>query len=81
MTSNDDEGPPFTVYRWTCPICRASNSGIAVADEDVWTKAVESLKTHLRNQSGEGHGPHGSRPPELAGGALRDCIDVSSSDR
>lgn len=74
----EDDTPSITPYRWTCPICHASKAGIAAADENVWIKAVGSLKTHIRSQSDDEHGPLRSLPPGLKQEDLLDCIEIST---
>lgn len=74
MTDGSDPSG-IAPYRWTCPICQVSKSGIAGADENWRTKALGSLKTHIRGRTGDGHGPHRALPPNLDEETLARCIE------
>ena len=52
-----------TVYRWTCPICRESRTGMASGDEDPAGKAAFSLRQHVWTTEDDGHGGTNRYPP------------------
>lgn len=78
MPSDEGRQPTATPYRWTCPACQASRSGIAGGDENWESKAVESLKTHIRGRVDAAHGSHGVVPPDLEDEALRSAVEAPS---
>lgn len=78
MPSDEEDEFKATSYQWTCPACQASRSGIAGAGENWESKAVESLRTHIRGLTDDAHGPHGAIPPELEGESLRNAVDTTA---
>lgn len=70
MPSGDDGLDGATPYGWTCPVCQASRVGIAGPDEHWQSKAIEGLKTHIRVQDDDRHGPGGILPARFTGRAL-----------
>lgn len=75
MSAGEEDQPKATPYRWTCPACRESRSGIAGADENWKSKAIESLKTHIRGRGDDVHGCHGVFPSDLEDDALRSAVE------
>lgn len=52
-----------TVYRWACPVCGASGTGIASGTETPYEKATFSLRQHVRTSDDGAHGPANTFPP------------------
>lgn len=52
-----------TVYRWACPVCGESGTGIASGTENPYEKAAFSLRQHVRTSEDDVHGPANAFPP------------------
>lgn len=76
MPPAEDEPSGSSPYRWTCPVCGESRVGIAGPDEHRSSKAIESLKTHIRVREGGGHGLQGSVPAGLADEDLAEHVET-----
>ena len=54
-----------TIYRWTCPICGESRTGMASDGENPLGKAEFSLRQHVKTSEGDGHGAANVYPPRF----------------
>ena len=65
-----------TVYRWTCPICGASRTGMASGNEDPLVKAEFSLRQHVVTTDDDGHGRANAYPPGFDPDAVDRMVSV-----
>jgi hypothetical protein len=67
--SGSSRGRDESTYRWICPICRATNIGVA-GRKNAPQSAVDALRSHIRTSDGDGHG----RKYELPGDIERESL-------
>lgn len=67
---------PVAVYRWTCPICEETRTGMASAGEDPWRKAAFSLRQHVQTSADEAHGPANVYPARFDPEAAESAVSV-----
>lgn len=67
---------PVAVYRWTCPICGETRTGMASAGEDPREKAAFSLRQHVQTSADEAHGPANVYPARFDPDAADRAVSV-----
>lgn len=67
---NNPLDPDKPLYKWTCPICDATQISPSDADRPI-EKAFQALKSHIRAANGDGHGPQYSLPRDFTRSELR----------
>lgn len=72
----DGDWSTVSVYRWTCPICDESRTGIASGNENPLAKAAFSLRQHVRTSVDDDHGPANVFPPEFDPDAAGSAVSV-----
>lgn len=72
----DADGSAVTVFRWTCPICGESRTGMASGQENPLGKAEFSLCQHVQTRADDAHGPANAFPAGFDPDAAERAVSI-----
>lgn len=75
-SSVDGTASSVTVFRWTCPICGESRTGMASGQENPLGKAEFSLRQHVQTRDDDAHGPANAFPAGFDSDAADRAVSI-----